>query len=51
MQLLYRGHTKKGMADILVLAENTVRWYTKQLYAKLDVHSKEELIRLVNERR
>ena len=51
MQLLYRGHTKKGIADILVLSENTVRWYTKQLYAKLDVHSKEELIRLVNERR
>lgn len=51
MQLLYRGHTKKGIADILVLSENTVRWYTKQLYTKLDVHSKEELIRLVNERR
>lgn len=51
MQLLYRGHTKKGIADILILSENTVRWYTKQLYAKLDVHSREELIRLVNERR
>lgn len=50
MLLLYRGHTKKGIAEILVLSENTVRWYTKQLYAKLDVHSKEELIRLVNER-
>lgn len=50
MRLLYQGHTKKKIADILILSENTIRWYTKQLYAKLNIHSKEELICLVHKR-
>ena len=46
--LLYQGHSKAGIAKILMLSENTIRYYAKQLYVKLDIHSKEELINLVD---
>ena len=49
MQLLYRGHTKKGIADILVLSENTVRSHCKNLYRKLDVHNRQQVFDLVEE--
>ena len=47
MRLLCRGRTKRYIAETLYLSEDTVRWHAKQLYRKLDVHSKQELIDLV----
>lgn len=47
MHLLCRGRTKRYIAETLYLSEDTVRWHSKQLYRKLNVHSKQELIDLV----
>lgn len=47
MRLLCRGRTKRYIAETLYLSEDTVRWHSKQLYRKLEVHSKQELIDLV----
>ncbi|WP_418914695.1 response regulator transcription factor [Adlercreutzia sp.] len=44
--LLARGRSAAYIADDLGLATSTVRGYTKSLYAKLGVHSKQELIDL-----
>lgn len=45
-QLMVRGMTISQAADKLGLAVSTVRGYTKGLYAKLGVHSREELVAL-----
>ncbi len=42
--LLSRGRSISYIADELVIAPNTVKGYTKNVYAKLDVHSRQELI-------
>lgn len=47
MQLLCKGRTKSYIAETLYLTENTVRSHAKHVYAKLDVHSKQELMDLV----
>lgn len=45
--LLAEGRTMSYAANELGLAENTVRGYTKQVYEKTGVHSKQELIDLI----
>lgn len=47
MELLVRGNTVAHIAETLVLSENTIRTHSKRIYAKLDVHKKQELIDLV----
>lgn len=47
--LLARGRSTVYIADTLGISPNTVRGYTQDLYAKLDVHSKQELIDLFSE--
>lgn len=47
MELLVRGNTVAHIAESLVLSENTIRTHSKRIYAKLDVHKKQELIDLV----
>ena len=47
MQLICRGRSKRYIAEHMALSENTVRCYAKTLYAKLDVHSREELLDLL----
>ena len=47
MQLLCKGRTKAYIAETLYLTENTVKGHTKHIYSKLDVHSKQELLELV----
>lgn len=44
LELLARGRTKTYIADAFFISENTVRGHVKRLYAKLDVHSKQELV-------
>lgn len=44
--LIAQGRSKAHIADQLFVTENTVRTHAKNAYAKLDVHSKQELIDL-----
>lgn len=48
VRYLYRGWSRPYIAEKLLLSENTVRTYAKQAYRKLGVHSKSELIDLLN---
>lgn len=48
--LLARGRSISYIADELVIAPNTVKGYTKNLYAKADIHSRQELIDLIENR-
>lgn len=45
--LLARGYTRTSIAKKLFVSENTVRVHVKNVYAKLYVHSKQQLIDLV----
>lgn len=45
--LLLRGNTVPAIARKLFISENTVRGHTKNIYRKLSVHSKQELIDLL----
>lgn len=47
MRLLARGRSASYVAQELGLSTNTVRGYVQAIYAKLGVHSKQELIDLV----
>ena len=47
--LLYRGNTQKKIAERLFLSVSSVQTYAKSLYRKLGVHSRQELIDMVNE--
>lgn len=41
---LAQGRSKAYIADMLFISENTVRAHVKRIYAKLDVHNKQELL-------
>lgn len=47
MELIARGDTVVRIAEQLEVSENTVRTHAKRIYAKLDIHSKQELSDLV----
>lgn len=49
LEFLARGYTVPGIADELFLSRNTVRTHTKRLYAALGVHTRQELIRMVED--
>ena len=42
------GNTVAAIARRLYISENTVRGHTKSIYRKLGIHSKQELIDLLN---
>jgi DNA-binding CsgD family transcriptional regulator len=44
IQLIAAGLNSREAAERLVLSVTTVRWYLRQIYAKLDVHSRAELL-------
>ncbi len=46
-EYLARGRSQAYIRDALFLSKNSVATYVRRLYAKLDVHSKQELIDLV----
>lgn len=46
-ELLLHGNTVPAIARKLFISENTVRGHTKNIYRKLGVHSKQELIDLL----
>ena len=47
MQLICQGRSKGYIAENLCISENTVRSHARHLYAKLGVHSKQELLDLM----
>lgn len=49
LSLILEGRDVPSMADALGLSKNTVRTHVKSLYAKFDVHSRQELIDLFHE--
>lgn len=49
LALLARGRTIGYVADELVIAPNTAKGYVKNVYAKLGIHSRQELIDAVEE--
>lgn len=49
LDLLVHGYDVPSIAKKLFISENTVRTHTKRIYTLLDVHSKQEIIDLVNE--
>ncbi len=44
VRLVVDGFSNREIADKLFLSLETIRWYIKEIYSKLDVHSREELI-------
>lgn len=48
MELVARGNTVARIAEDLVVSENTIRYHTKNIYAKLGIHKKQELVDLLN---
>lgn len=50
LQLLCKGRSKSYIAENLLISENTVRSHSKHIYAKLDVHSKQEILDLIDAR-
>ncbi len=51
MALLYRGYSAGQIAEVLYISPNTVRSHTNTVYKKLGVHSKRELMELVDKQR
>lgn len=47
-ELIVRGYTVRAIAEMLAVSENTVRSYSKRIYAKLDIHKKSELIDIIS---
>jgi DNA-binding CsgD family transcriptional regulator len=47
LKMTLKGRTKRYIAETLYLSEDTIRWYSKSIYRKLDIHSKQELLTLV----
>lgn len=44
LQLLAQGLSNREIADHLVLTVGTVKWYTSQIYSKLNVHSRTQAV-------
>jgi len=44
LELLVQGKTNREIADFLVLSLNTVKWYNRQIYGKLGVENREQLV-------
>jgi DNA-binding CsgD family transcriptional regulator len=51
LELLALGRGSENIAKKLIISLNTVRTHTHNIYSKLDVHSREELIKLVENER
>ncbi|MCK6578474.1 MAG: protein kinase [Anaerolineae bacterium] len=44
MRLVVEGLTNSQICERLVLSPETVKWYMRQIYSKLDVHSRQQAI-------
>ncbi|MEG0505688.1 MAG: helix-turn-helix transcriptional regulator, partial [Raoultibacter sp.] len=50
MGLVLAGNSQRKISEKLILSYGTVQWYMKAIYKKLDIHSKQDLVDLVQER-
>ncbi|PKM94365.1 MAG: helix-turn-helix transcriptional regulator [Firmicutes bacterium HGW-Firmicutes-1] len=50
VKLLLKGYTYKGVADSLFVTENTMKYHIKNIYQKLNINSKMELIKLFSDK-
>lgn len=48
MELIAKGNSVARIAEMLVVSENTIRTHSKRIYAKLDIHKRQELIDLIS---
>lgn len=48
VELLLKGYTYKGIAEQLFISENTMKFHIKNIYQKLNVNSKMDLIKLIS---
>lgn len=48
VELLLKGYTYKGIAEQLFISENTMKFHIKNIYQKLNINSKMELIKLIS---
>ena len=48
MRLLAMGYTKNAISEKLGVSDNTIRTHSRNVYAKLDVHSRQELMDLID---
>jgi DNA-binding CsgD family transcriptional regulator len=46
VNLLLRGYTYKVIAESLYISENTIKYHVKNIYQKLNINNKMELIRI-----
>jgi DNA-binding NarL/FixJ family response regulator len=46
VNLLLRGYTYKVIAESLFISENTIKYHVKNIYQKLNINNKMELIRI-----
>lgn len=51
LRLLARGRTSPFIQEELVLSRNTVKTHVRHIYTKLDVHSQQELISRVEQKK
>ena len=51
MTLLAHGNTATRIQEELGISYNTVKYHVKNVYAKMDVHSQQELIDLLCEKK
>lgn len=49
LELVGRGHSIIYIAEKLFISESTVRTHVKHIYAKLDIHTKEELFAFIDQ--
>lgn len=49
VELLLQGYTYKAVAEKLVISENTMKYHVKNIYQKLNINSKMELIKIFAE--
>ncbi|MEC4183616.1 helix-turn-helix transcriptional regulator [Adlercreutzia sp. R21] len=48
MELIARGYSGPAIAEMLFISENTMRTHNKRIYAKLNIHKKQDMIDLIN---
>jgi predicted ATPase/DNA-binding CsgD family transcriptional regulator len=50
LHLMTGDLTNAEIAEQLVVTPETVKWYTKQIYSKLDAHSRDEAVQIARDR-